>query len=246
VGIGEVPERIDRSVITGIVVALPEELSTLTKVKLKKGKLLQLSDAITLGYSGAGRQNAARAAQLLVESGVDRLVSWGCAAGLNPQYRPGDLVLAAYCQTVSGDRLVTDTAWRDLLKSVLPVSVNCHEGVLVEATGLIAESHAKADMANRTGADALDMESVAIAEIANAKQLPFLVVRAVADPVEMDLPEAVRIAFNNDGEVEMGKLLKHLVLHPMQLPGLIRLGRHFNAASATLKQVAGQLNAIAV
>jgi len=39
--------------------------------------------------------------------------------------------------------------------------------------------------------------------------------------------------------------LKYLLLHPTELPGLIRLGLHFNKAKTTLKQVADHLDEIA-
>ncbi len=60
----------------------------------------------------------------------------------------------------------------------------------------------------------------------------------------MDLPKAVAYSLNNNGEVVLKRLLLFLLQHPGQLPGLIKLGLHFNAAKKTLKLVAAQLDAI--
>jgi len=57
----------------------------------------------------------------------------------------------------------------------------------------------------------------------------------------MDLPQAVSHALNEQGDVQLGKLLTYLLTHPSELKGLITLGQHFNAAKRTLKLVANQL-----
>ena len=68
--------------ITGIIVALPEELTTLTTKKIAKGSFLYITENILVIYSGAGSVNAATAANLLIANGATRLISWGCAAAL--------------------------------------------------------------------------------------------------------------------------------------------------------------------
>ena len=70
--------------ITGIVVALPQELDTLISKKLVKGQCVSLTKTMLLAYSGAGANNAEAAARLLITQGATRLISWGCAAALSP------------------------------------------------------------------------------------------------------------------------------------------------------------------
>jgi hypothetical protein len=60
----------------------------------------------------------------------------------------------------------------------------------------------------------------------------------------MDLPLAINYSLNNRGEIELGKLLMFLVRHPADLPSLIKLGLHFNAAKSTLKSIARQLDKV--
>ena len=88
------------------------------------------------------------------------------------------------------------------------------------------------------------MESAAIARVALEHGLPFLVVRAIADPVAMNLPQAIDYSLDDQGEIQVEKLALFLVLHPLELPGLIKLGVHFKAAKKTLKLIARELDIV--
>ena len=80
--------------ITGIVVALPEELASLTSKRIDKGHCVFIADKLLVVYSGVGADNAAKAAELLINKGASQLISWGCAAALAPAIKSGDLVIA--------------------------------------------------------------------------------------------------------------------------------------------------------
>lgn len=234
--------------ITGLVVALPQELDTLTTKKVVKGQSVLLSKNLLLAYSGAGADNAENAANLLIQQGATRLISWGCAAALSPNLQSGDLVLADTVITHDGEHIELDHSYHKQLKSVLEkLSVESktrfalHQGALLESKDLVAKSSDKQQRYQQTRAVALDMESVAVAKVAAQHNIPFLAIRAIADPVSMDLPEAVSIALNSQGDVELLKLLKYLVTHPKELTGLITLGQQFSAAKRTLKTVASAL-----
>ncbi|HHA18838.1 MAG TPA: phosphorylase, partial [Methylophaga sp.] len=108
----------------------------------------------------------------------------------------------------------------------------------------VAESEEKKAIYKQTRAIALDMESVAVARIAIQNNLPVLAIRCIADPATMNLPKAVSYALNNQGDVVLAKLLWFLLTHPNELPGLIKLGLHFNTAKNKLKLVAGHLDII--
>ncbi len=228
--------------ITGIVVALPEELSTLTAKKIDKGCVGQLNDSILVIYSGAGRENARFAAGLLVAQGANQLISWGCAAALDATLRPGDLVLANRC--VDADDVVYDPNidWINYVQTMLSRQLPVCTGKLVESRQIVSSSFDKAKIAQTTGAIVLDMESASVANVAHKHGLPFLSVRAIVDPANMDLPKAVGHALNDQGEIVIGKLLSFLLLHPGELPSLIKLGLHFQAAKKTLKLVAKELS----
>lgn len=229
--------------ICGIVVALPEELATLTSRKLAQGECFSLRDDVLVAYAGAGPINAAKAARLLIAQGADRLISWGCAAALSPQLQPGNLVIA--------DRIFfdqqsfeADKRWSHELRDRLGERTRISRGNLATEGRIVASSLDKQSIYRDSSAIALDMESGAIAKAASQANLPYLVLRAIADPVAMDLPHAVVYALNSQGQVELGKLLRYVLAHPSQIPSLIKLGLYFHAAQRTLKVVARHLNEI--
>ena len=228
--------------ITGIVVALPEELTTLTSKKIDKGRCLFIADKILVAYSGAGPINAQSAAELLVAEGATRLISWGCAAALSASLNPGDLILADKLIDAGNVEITIDANWHSYTKNSLAAFVAVHTGRLAESTSIVSSSKDKKQLHSITGAVALDMESIAIARVARQHTLPFLSIRVIADPVDMNLPLAINHSLNEWGEVELRKLLLFLVLNPAELPGLIKLGQHFNAAKKTLKLVAKNLD----
>jgi adenosylhomocysteine nucleosidase len=234
-------------VITGIVVALPEELATLTSKRIEKGRVFKLSDHLLIVCSGAGIENANCGAELLFQAGVERLISWGCAAALKANYRPGDLILANGCVDADRDEIgLTNDKWishiKEKLAELLPVSI--HVGKLAESGRIISTSEEKLKVANATGAIALDMESTAIAKVAQVRDLPFLTIRTIADTRDMNLPKAISYSLDEQGVVVITKLLRYVLLHPSELPGLVRLGVHFHAAKKTLKQIAMHMEAI--
>lgn len=225
--------------IIGIVVALPEELKTLTNRKLRQGDCCQIGN-IWIAYSGAGWQNAAATTQALIDKGVQQLISWGCAAGLSDTLKPGDLVLAT--QIISEHhQLDTDHLWRKQIQQRLAAHVSIHEGRLFTSQELVSSSQTKQLIQHQSQAIALDMESAAIADKAQSANLACLVIRSIADPVNQDLPKAVLKGLNNKGQVELPRLLSYLFWHPWELSGLIKLGLNFHAAQKTLKKVAREL-----
>ncbi len=228
--------------ITGLVVALPEELTTLTSIKIEKGGYLFITESLLVAYSGAGPTNATAAAELLVAKGATRLISWGCAAALVASLKPGDLILADKLIDAENNEMVINADWHSYANHLLAKFVVVTRGCLTESVSIVSTSTDKKQLHSLTGAVALDMESIAIAKVAKQYTLPFLVIRVIVDPVEMNLPLAINHALNDKGEIVLKKLLILLFLHPAELPCLIKLGLNFNAAKKTLKLVAKQLD----
>ncbi|MDD5755633.1 MAG: phosphorylase, partial [Methylococcales bacterium] len=231
--------------ITGIIVALSEELSTLKTVpnglwerSMIRGKFIFLTDDIILIYSGMGSENARKAAELLVSKGATQLMSWGCAAALNPDLKMGDLILADSLLNSDGLEMPVNATWHQHAKTVLGSEVAMYKGAVCASNEIVSTAQAKQALYAKTGAMALDMESSAIAQVAQYYALPFLVIRAIADPATMDLPLAVSKALNENGEVQITKIITSLVFNPKEIPHLIQLGQYFQLAKKTLSNVA--------
>jgi len=235
-------------VITGIIVALSEELNTLKTLpnalwepNLPRGKFVFLTDDVLLIHSGAGAENARKAAELAVSKGATQLMSWGCAAALSPNLKMGDLVLAESLMDENGDEISVHPIWHQHAKTVLESQITTYKGALIASNSIVSTAQAKENLHAKTGAIALDMESYAIAKVAQHYALPFLAIRAIADPASMDLPNALENALNDNGEVAVSRILKSLVLNPKELPHLIQIGQYFQIAKKTLSNVARQL-----
>lgn len=230
--------------IIGVIVALPEELATLTPNKLARGECFALNNRILVTYAGIGPINANMAATLLIDRGVNALISWGCAAGLDPHLNPGDLVIPKQVQTEHKIVYHADKFWLESVYALLNTKLSVSIGSLVESSRIIVNHGEKRSIHDQTGAVALDMESAAVFAAGHAAGLPCLALRAIVDPVALDLPQAIVLSQNAEGQVDIKKLLLHLCCHPQQIPGLIKLGRNFKAAAVSLKIVAEQLNRI--
>jgi nucleoside phosphorylase len=230
-------------VITGIVIALPDEVSSLSSTKISKGECVFINDKTLIVHSGAGPKNAAKASQLLIDQGANRLISWGCAAALKTGMHSGDLILPQTLFTEDNDQLTITSPWFQLvLEDLAPL--NPFTGSLAESSHIVAKSSDKKLIHKQTRAIALDMESIAVARIAQKNDIDMLVIRSIADPVNLDLPEAVCYALNPQGDIVLPKLLWFLLSHPQELPNLIKLGLNFNAAKNKLKLVAKHLDII--
>jgi len=235
-------------VITGIVVALPEELSTLTSQKLVKGCCHSLNETTLLCLSGTGPENAAKTANQLISNGANRLVSWGCAAALHESCKPGDLILPDCLVSENSPPIFLNSPWLEESRAVLQtINPDCElTGTLAESVHIVSTAAEKKRVAEHTQAKALDMESYAIAEVAKLHELPCLVVRAIADPASMDLPKAISFAIDQQGEVVLTRLLSYLITHPNEIPSLIRLGKDFSLARKTLQLAAKKLNSFSL
>jgi len=82
-----------------------------------------------------------------------------------------------------------------------------------------------------TGAVGVDMESAAIGEIAQGHGLPFLIIRAISDGVNEDLPVDFNLFLKPLGWVSG---VMHLMTTPSSWKGFLDLYRHSKHASLQL------------
>ena len=187
--------------------------------------------------TGARPGAAAAAAEALIAGGCRGLVSFGTAGGLKPGMAPGTLVLATAAIMADGTRLAVDPAWHGRLwagiQSLSPVT----EAIAALAEPLL-DPAAKAARLRATGAAAVDMESGEVGRCAAAAGIPFLVVRAVADPAERAIPPWVMQAVTVDGRTRVRPVLAQIVRNPAVVPALVRLAGDARRAMRSLSRVA--------
>ena len=229
-----VPQSILRERI-GIIAAMRVEARCITRRRLPFDARTSLGENAAIWLCGMGEQAAVRAAEGLHTAGATALISFGLAGALDSTLRPGSLVLP---ECVYTDRpFHVDLLWRDRLRNLLPEHIGVASGMLVTSRHVLTSSSAKRALAQDTGACAVDMESGAIAEVAERAGLPFLAVRAISDPIEFSPPSALLSAIRPDGSADIGRLLG-LLLRGRVTPGtLLRLAVESRAACSTLSAV---------
>jgi adenosylhomocysteine nucleosidase len=189
--------------------------------------------------SGGSPERARAEAARLAAEGATGLVSFGLAGGLAPELRPGDLVLPETVQAPDGRSLPTDPAWRERLRLLLEKgALRTTGGALAGSERVVATVADKRALLEATGAVAVDMESHEVAALASRAGIPFLVVRAIADPHDGMVPQAALETLRPDGHVHVLSILGGVIREPGQLIALVRLGRNSAAALATLRRVA--------
>jgi adenosylhomocysteine nucleosidase len=170
-----------------------------------------------VAIGGGGAAGAMAAAEHLVARGARALLSFGVAGGLDPDLRPGDIVVPA-AVLYAGQHYFTDV---DLCLALGGTTVN----LLLAGDAVVADAVAKRLLSAQTGASAVDLESGAVARVAHRHRLPFAVLRAVCDPAHRSLPAAALAAVNGAGEIRALGMLGSIVARPRQLPELLRLAR---------------------
>jgi len=198
------------------------------------------SDKPLISVSGIGPEAGSDAALRLVKYGAAALISWGCAGSLSKNLQPGDLLIPQSILAENGEIFYPDTVWRKRLADRFSSSLKWHEDALVESNKMVSGVEEKQAMAHTFGAMAVDMESAAIGRVAKQAGIPFMVIRAVADTADEELPPCIAETMDNKGHLQMRRLFSALARQPRLWLQLIRLSRHFHAATKTLKSVSEQ------
>jgi hopanoid-associated phosphorylase len=184
--------------------------------------------------AGGAPARTSAALDAALAAGAQGLVSFGIAGGLAPRLPSGSLVVARAVIAGDGTRFATDPAWTDALaKAVDTVGGDVFGGVAI-----VASAAEKAALHARTGALAVDLESLAVARAAYRAGLPFIVLRAIADAAMRDLPPAALLPLTPDGAPHLPAVLLSILRRPRQIAGLIGTARQTRLALQALRRSA--------
>lgn len=213
--------------LTGVIAALPGEARSARR-------LGRAGWRITLG--GVGAEATRAAVEALFDDGVERLLVWGTAGGLQQALRPGALIVAGDVLDSDGGRYPVSAEWQARLLRGVPSGVPVTSGTLVTATAPLPDRQAKTALAQQTGAVAVDMETAAAARLATEHGVPFAVLRAIVDPLDQALPRVVSGA--RPGRHFPLKVVLGLAGRPRDLSGVVALGGNMRAATRSLAAAA--------
>ncbi len=98
---------------------------------------------------------------------------------------------------------------------------------------VLTSSKDKRVLGSESGAEAVDMESASIGQMALQYQVPFLIIRSISDTVDEDLP----IDFNDFLRPSRWVFgLGQVVVSPSSWKGFVRLYRHSRLASKSISR----------
>lgn len=159
---------------------------------------------------------------------VTAVISFGIAGGLVPGIETGEVLVASAVWEAGG-------LWP--VDAALLAGLPLRRGVIAASAGLLTDAAAKAVLHRASGALAVDMESGAAAGFARRRDLPFAVLRAVADGPADVLPLAAAVGLNPDGSPAPWRVLGALLRRPGDFPALLRLAHASGKAHAALRGV---------
>ncbi|MGE0108889.1 MAG: hypothetical protein AB7S81_03885 [Bdellovibrionales bacterium] len=195
---------------------------------------------VLVGCSGARPERTRELTGYLIGKGVSRLISFGLAAGLNEHVEAGDLLLGATVVSLRG-AWEADEKWNERFIECLP----CYQCTPVwGGDKLLKTAKEKFGISVRSGCLIADMESHIVAEMAVQARIPFNVIRAVSDPLGMDLPPAARLPLLEEGRPDIGAIARSVYEKPSQIMDLIRLGRNTSCALASLRRAVQMIAAV--
>lgn len=180
---------------------------------------------------GAGFATALRRAAAENCSGI---LSFGIAGGLDPRLRPGMCVVATRVLTDQAS-YDTDANWSKRLLD----GWECVQAPVLSVDRPVGDAATKHALHQRTGAAAVDMESGVAAAIAREHDLPFAVLRVIADSATRRLPSFASRCVRDDGSIDARSVLAQLWQEPSDIFAGLRLAEDAWVARRALAR-AGQ------
>lgn len=186
-------------------VALLREKMTVEKTEERSGLTFYqgtlAGQKVIVVMCSIGKVNAALCAQTLAQVyGVDRLVNTGVAGALDSRLNIFDVVVSdelcyhdadldifrtnpPFCAEYQADKTMVQWA-KEACGMVSGEEFHCFVGRIVTGDRFISEAAVKESIVERFHPMCVEMEGAAIAHVATANKLPFVVIRSMSDKAD--------------------------------------------------------------
>ena len=190
--------------------------------------LFELPNAV-IAVGGIGEKFARRAAEVAIDHAQPKLLfSAGIVGAISPKLKVGD---------VGKIRQVVDVATGE----IYPASGG---GNWVLATSQdVSDAAEKHELLTKFGADVVDMEAAAVAQVAKERGLQFAAIKAISDDAEFDMPPLNR--FIDNGKFDTRRFLIYVALHPRWWRVLGKIKKNSEIATEKLCEEVKHLIAVA-
>ena len=183
--------------------------------------------------SGVGRAAAMRATEALILGHRPRwILSAGFAGGLQANVAQGDIVLADQIVDAAGRQFDIDLK---LDRQSLAAERHLHVGRLLTAERVIATPAEKEALGRLHAALAVDMESIAVAEVCRNEKVRFLAARVISDAMQHTLPADINyLVKRNSTAGRLGAAAGAILRRPSSIKDMWQLKEDAMLASERL------------
>lgn len=198
-----------------------------------EGAIVYHQPNLTVAVTGMGAERACHVAEAARQQHPpSRVIITGFAGAADPALNVGEIIQPAVLRHLAADTEAVATCTPTAATRVEPL------GCLLTCDHLVATPAEKARLRAEHAADAVDMESAALAAWCDAHDLPWTCIRAISDTADEALPPFVERLTRPNGQPDVFAAGLYVLTRPWKVPPLIRLGR---AAATAAQALANRL-----
>ncbi len=157
---------------------------------------------VAVVQAGVGYAKARAATQAMIDAHRPAwIISAGFSGALEPQMKIGDIVVGTSLVDMHGQELNID------MQMPANPEQGLYVGRLLTADAIVRTVEEKRQLGERFTALAVDLESLAVAQVCQADKIPCLAVRVISDDMSADLPPEVMTVVASTGTRRLGAAL---------------------------------------
>lgn len=212
----------------GIVCALPIEIAPFLnhceKVRNYKGNGFVIRGGrygeikVVIAETGTGFARARRGTQAMIDGhSPDWVISAGFSGALVPEMKVGQIVVPNALCDIHGQEMPVETS--------MPADPQhgLHVGRALTSDNIVRTVEEKKQLAQQHDAMAVDLESLAVAQVCRDSRTRFLAVRVISDDLSADLPPEVLSILGATGTYRVGAAMGALWKRPSSAKDLWKL-----------------------
>lgn len=190
---------------------------------------------VAVAQTGMGFAAARRGTQALLDAHHPAwILSVGFSGALQPQFKIGDIVMGNVLADTHGQEVQID------LRMASDPERGVWVGKLLTSDEIVRTIAEKRQLAEKYQALAVDLESLAVAQVCRDTRTRFLAVRCISDDLSRDLPPELATLVGETGAVRLGAAVSFLWKRPGSIQEIWQLRENAELAGERLaKYLAG-------